>query len=205
MILMVRDIPAIVGISSLRLFTENTAAELNEANVDFYMQQVSATARNFANRRFRGHDDLFVEECIAEAYFWLVVLFAEFAEDIARQDDTIAYIRMKVAYKLKEYWAPYATSTMSYVKKQGQEIPQTVELDDQQFAVKDTEIDCFICLQSVLRTQLEWEVYEHYLLGKEFDEIAKALGVKSKKVQKVLAKIRKRLKASQNADVPACA
>lgn len=183
-------------------------AELTELNLEFFMQQVSVTAMNFAKRRFRGHDELFVDECISEAYFWLVILFNEFKEEIQNQEDTLAYIRMKVAYKLKEYWAPYATSTMSYIKKNGHTLPQTVKLNDQQFAVKDTGIDCFICLNSILKSQLEWDIYEHYLLKKSFDQIGTALGVRGRKVQKILCRIRKRLKAAkrqEDANVPACA
>lgn len=161
------------------------------------MCKVEATALSFARRRFKTIDEQYVDECIAEANFWLVVLFEEFKEEILKQEDTLGYIRMRIGYKLKEYWAPYATSTMSYKKQKGETLPQIVEFVEKDLPKESTDIPCFDCLQSILKLSNEWDVYEHHLLNKTPKEIGLALNLKEKKVQKILAKIRKRLKVLQ--------
>jgi hypothetical protein len=158
------------------------------------MSRVRLTAINFARKNFKSRDLQFVDECIAEANFWLVILFVEFKQELFEKENTLAYIRMKIGYKLKEYWAPYATSTMSYIKKKGEQLPETVEFKEEDVQTTNVDIECFECLQSALRTELDWRVYEHHLLNETPKEIGIALQIRTKKVQKVLARIRKRLK-----------
>lgn len=193
MIRMEQNIPS-SETSSLKLFTEPSDVSLTENNVHFYMEKVELTARKYARRQFRSHDEQFVNECIAEAYFWLVIIFLEHKEELKQQEDTIAYIRMKIGYKLKEYWAPYATSTISYIKKKGEVLPQKVEFKEAELPKEDQTVDCIICLQSVLKLKIEEDIYNLLLENKTIKEIAVTLKVKIKKVEKHLARIRKRLK-----------
>lgn len=174
---------------------------MDSSNLDYLLEKVRATALNFAKKHFKQRDLQFVEECIAEANFWLVVLFVENQEQLFLQENTLAYIRMKIGYKLKEYWAPYATSTMSYHKKKGEVIPTTVEFKEEELpTTTNVDIECFECLQSVLKTQLDWSVYEHHLLNETPKEIGVVLKIRTKKVQKILARIRKRLKDMQRCE-----
>lgn len=158
------------------------------------MEKVELTARKYARKQFKTNDIAFVDECIAEAYFWLVILFHEQKEELSQQEDTIAYVRMKIGYKLKEYWAPYSTSTMSYVKKKGEVLPQKVEFKEEQLPKDDCKIDCYICLQDALRLKVEEQIYQLFIQNIDTKEIAKQLKIKPKKVEKHLARIRKRLK-----------
>ncbi len=188
----------------MKLFTGDTDVKLTDENLAYFMTAVARTAGNFAKRRFRSRDQQFVDECVAEAYFWLVVIFDEFKEELSKSENPEAYVKSKVGYKLLEYWAPYATSTLSYLKKNGKQVPLLDVLSEEDLARQDTEIECFLCLQSVMKTQLDWDVYEQHLLNKTPREIATALNTRLRKVQKVLARIKKRLKSLQNADVSPC-
>lgn len=190
---------------------ESNAIVLNDFTVAGYMACVRSTAVNFARRKHKHLDPMFIEECIAEANFWLVIIFNEYHAELIVHDNPVAYIRSKVGYKLREYFAPYATSTMSYLKKKGELVPQTDEYEEASepnldyLARENTDTACFECIQSILLTPLDWKVYEHHLLGQNNEEVGKALKIRPRKAKKVLTRIKKRLLALQSkkdADVP---
>lgn len=157
------------------------------------MEHVEKTARSYAKRQYKSFDKLYIDECIAEAYFWLVILLFESKEEVLKHENPMAFVRMKIGYKLKEYWAPYATSTISYLKKKGKEPPKIEQYTDDMSPRENIEIQCFLSLESVLRLPLEREIYQYHIKCMDVKEIAEKLEIRTKRVQKILTRIRKRI------------
>ena len=177
--------------SSPRLFT--LSLEEQHEEILNHAMLAKKVGRNFARRRGRKFDRFFIDEMETEALFWLVILYTEKYEELQRHDNLEAFLRQKIGYKLKEYIFRVACSTFSYLKKKGKHIPN--EVDFVELGKQDTDIPCFECLQSVLYTEVEWDIYELHIRGNEPEFIAAKLGKSAVRIRKVLSKIKKRLKA----------
>lgn len=161
------------------------------------LPQVERVAKGFARRRFRGTDEAFVDECIAEGNFVVVELIWTSLQDIKAKypdkEERFKFYRISVGYKLKEYWSLRATSTESYLRKKGVEVRQH-QLHESDAIRYYSEADDFIALEHAVRDELELRVVEFYAMGNARDLIASKCGISERRVKKILIRIKKRLK-----------
>lgn len=158
-----------------------------------FRELATRVGQNFARRRGK-HNPQFVDECVTEALFWLVVLMNEKQEEIQRQENLEAYLRRKIGFKLFEYWCLYTPSTLSYLLKKGKHVVSEVEITEGARIDKHSDIDVMICLDNAVRTDMEKKIYQLSIEGGTHLEISVALQIREMRVRKILSRIKKRLK-----------
>ena len=91
-------------------------------NILDYVSLAKRCGYNFARKVGKQKNKQFIDECQAEALFWLFILFHENFWEIMWQESAEAYIRMKLSYKLKEYWSSRDSLSLTYYKQRGKQI-----------------------------------------------------------------------------------
>ena len=88
-----------------------------------YISLAKRCGYNYARKVGKQKNKQFIDESQAEAMFWLFMLFEELYWDIMWQESKEAFIRMRLSYKLKEYWASRDSLSLSYFRRKGKDIP----------------------------------------------------------------------------------
>jgi hypothetical protein len=158
--------------------------------------QAERVARGYARGKSRQRDAAFVDECIAEAYFTVVELLWTSLKEIKEKYPDIVerhkFIRMSIGYKLKEYWAYRATSTISFLKKRGIVVKHQ-SIETCQVISDDSSLNEFIALDHATRDQVERRVIEFYCMGNDLELISIKCSMSQKRVKKILIRVKKRL------------
>jgi len=172
----------------------------SEAEAEFFdvIEQLERVAKGFARRRLKSIDEMFVDECIAEAYFVIVELIYTSLESIKAEypnlDDRYKFYRTTVGYKLKEYWSYRATSTISFLKKKGISV-QHYSLWEGAAIQYHSSLDIYIAMEHAARNDLERKVVELTAMGNPKELIAEKCALKPKQITKILKRVENRLKA----------
>ena len=160
-----------------------------------------AAGKTFANRKHRGKDAMFVDECQAEALFIVTSIIWNELEDIQRKwpavDDRRGFYYQLIGYRLKAYFSFWRTSTTAYLKKRGIncDIESLESVAEPTTYTHEEDVDI---LDHAVRTPTERRVLDKYLYHKDHAMVAAELNITEKASRAILAKITKRVKNSRN-------
>lgn len=168
------------------------------------LENAQRSALYFIKQRNRQHDHFMCDEAKAEAIFIVTeILLADDKEHGKCYEAVLAkfpdpeerykFYRMTVGYGLKAYFAYRRLSTLAYLKKKGVVTTQT-QLEDSYVPRDDHAAMMRLMLDEAAKTPMEKLVLEYYMLGNEYSVISEKVGLKPKRVRRVMSRIKRRLK-----------
>lgn len=170
--------------------------ELDEALV-----HAKRTAKYFTRQRNRSRDLFFCDEMEAEAIFIVTqIILTEYEAILKKYPDAegrFKFYRMSVGYGLKAYCAYRSMRTINWLRSKGIETKH-VKLEEDYLPVDDHSAMMTIILDEAARTPMEKRVLEFYLMANDLKTIGEKVGLASKRVRKVLKRIKRRLKETDS-------
>lgn len=141
---------------------------------------------------------LFVyDECEAEAWFLSMILCnkEETLVKFETHEEPIKLFRMKIAEGLKRYFIYFSIKNISDAKRHGRIIRSCIfDIGLINRAVKETEVDMFIIIQSIMKDKLDWAIYNQLILNKTDEERASFLGLPIHVYEKRVRLIKRRFR-----------
>lgn len=167
-------------------------------NIDIhdYIALARRCGYNYARKVNKQRDKFFIDECQAEALYWLFMMFDELYWDIMIQESIEAFIRMKLSWKLKEYWISKDSLSLSYFRSHGKQV-LTNDHSDKAFeslSIENLENTCYEILDAVLRDDMDGTILELFSTGLKVDEIALEVRHSVSFVTKTLTRIESGIK-----------
>jgi hypothetical protein len=131
---------------------------------DFYSIALR-TGYNYGRRVGKDKNPQFIDECQAEALFWLAILFDERYWEIMYQGDPVKFVRMNLRSKLTAYWKSRDSLSLTYFKTFRGEVKSHVEFTETSRtykALNDGYLSTIDIIDDVVETKLDAEILSLY-------------------------------------------
>lgn len=176
--------------------TRKILPEVEDDNerLEVLVQLVGRTGTNFA-RRYQKQNLFLREECKAEALYWLGLFLTVYSDRIMDHPEPLAYIRKTIGKKLISYVRFNKDMNYHKLPGSGNQLAEIHCIANTNSFTNNlpTDTDLFIVLESVLKTEIDWSIYELKVLGQNADVIGKRLEIPTIEVKRTLSQIRNRL------------